>query len=67
MIKVLFICHGSTTGSQDLSALVGQSVAFGTVGFITVGGGPLFFDTADRGAIGDWGIQFAEKYRGYAK
>lgn len=27
MIKVLFICHGSTAGSRELAALVGQNGA----------------------------------------
>lgn len=27
MIKVLFVCHGSTAGSRELAALVGQNGA----------------------------------------
>jgi len=27
MIKILFVCHGSTAGNQDLSVLVGQNGA----------------------------------------
>ena len=27
MIKILFICHGTTADSRDLSALVGQNGA----------------------------------------
>ena len=27
MIKILFVCHGSTTGSRELAALVGQNGA----------------------------------------
>lgn len=27
MIKILFICHGSTAGSRELAALVGQNGA----------------------------------------
>ncbi len=27
MIRILFICHGTTADSQDLSALVGQNGA----------------------------------------
>ncbi|MBD5466326.1 MAG: hypothetical protein HDR22_11055 [Lachnospiraceae bacterium] len=33
MIKILFICHGTTADSRDLSALVGQSAASRTVGY----------------------------------
>ena len=28
MIKILFICHGSTPGSRELAALVGQNGAY---------------------------------------
>ena len=27
MIKILFVCHGSTAGSRELAALVGQNGA----------------------------------------
>ncbi len=27
MIKILFVCHGSTPGSRELAALVGQTGA----------------------------------------
>ncbi len=27
MIKILFICHGSTSDNRELTALVGQNVA----------------------------------------
>lgn len=27
MIKVLFVCHGSTAGNRELAALVGQNWA----------------------------------------
>lgn len=27
MIKILFVCHGSTAGSRDLAVLVGQNGA----------------------------------------
>jgi len=27
MIKILFVCHGSTVGSRELAALVGQNGA----------------------------------------
>jgi len=27
MIKILFVCHGSTAGSRELTALVGQNGA----------------------------------------
>lgn len=32
MIKVLFICHGSTAGSRELAALVGQNGANNGIG-----------------------------------
>ena len=27
MVKILFVCHGSTPGSRELAALVGQNGA----------------------------------------
>ena len=36
MNKILFVCHGTTADSRDLSALVGktgQTTAFDTVGY----------------------------------
>ncbi|MBD5401817.1 hypothetical protein HDR58_03310 [bacterium] len=33
MINILFVCHGTTADSQELAVLVGQSAAFGTVGY----------------------------------
>ena len=33
MIKILFVCHGTTEDSRDLSALVGQSAASQTAGY----------------------------------
>lgn len=27
MVSILFVCHGSTAGSQELAALVGQNGA----------------------------------------
>ncbi len=33
MIKILFVCHGSTPGSRELAALVGQTAAVGKVSY----------------------------------
>ncbi len=40
MVKILFVCHGSTADSRDLSVLVGQN---GTKCGIGDGGGLRFY------------------------